>query len=137
MGDAAQSVKLTDLLAQQEQQTEASLADMTDAQQLLSALTPSLKANALTTLGKVAQQDEKNTTLSDDDLANLSALFAMLPGQPLATPAVDSAPAPVDATLSVLSRGAVHGATTDNADALLPGDAQKRQSGCHNCWRWC
>ena len=51
---------------------------MTDAQQLLSALTPSLKANALTTLGKVAQQDEKNTTLSDDDLANLSALFAML-----------------------------------------------------------
>ena len=113
-GDAAQSVKLTDLLAQQELQTETSLADMTDAQQLLSALTPSLKANALTTLGKVAQQDEKNTSLSDDDLANLSALFAMLPGQPLATPAVDSAPAPVDATLSVLSRGAAHGAIADN-----------------------
>lgn len=42
-GDATQSVKLTDLLAQQELQTETSLADMTDAQQLLSALTPSLK----------------------------------------------------------------------------------------------
>lgn len=124
-GDAAQSVKLTDLLAQQELQTETSLADMTDAQQLLSALTPSLKANALTTLGKVAQQDEKNTTLSDDDLANLSALFAMLPGQPLATPAVDSAPAPVDATLSALSRGAAHGAIADNAGELLPGDAKK------------
>ena len=124
-GDATQSVKLTDLLAQQELQTETSLADMTDAQQLLSALTPSLKANALTTLGKVAQQDEKNTALSDDDLANLSALFAMLPGQPLATPAVDSAPAPVDAALSALSRGAVHGAATDNADELLPGDAKK------------
>lgn len=124
-GDATPSVKLTDLLAQQELQTETSLADMTDAQQLLSALTPSLKANALTTLGKAAQQDEKNTTLSDDDLANLSALFAMLPGQPLATPAVDSAPAPVDAALSALSRGAVHGAATDNADELLPGDAKK------------
>lgn len=124
-GDATPSVKLTDLLAQHELQTETSLADMTDAQQLLSALTPSLKANALTTLGKVAQQDEKNTTLSDDDLANLSALFAMLPGQPLATPAVDSAPAPVDAALSALSRGAVHGAATDNADELLPGDAKK------------
>ncbi|PCQ41621.1 flagellar hook length control protein FliK [Citrobacter freundii] len=124
-GDATPSVKLTDLLAQQELQTETSLADMTDAQQLLSALTTSLKANALTTLGKVAQQDEKNTTLSDDDLANLSALFAMLPGQPLATPAVDSAPAPVDAALSALSRGAVHGAATDNADELLPGDAKK------------
>ncbi|HIC1917192.1 TPA: flagellar hook length control protein FliK [Citrobacter freundii] len=124
-GDATQSVKLTDLLAQQELQTETSLADMTDAQQLLSALTPSLKANALTTLGKVAQQDEKNTALSDDDLANLSALFAMLPGQPLATPAVDSAPAPVDAALSALSRGAVHGAAADNADELLPGDVKK------------
>ena len=124
-GDATPSVKLTDLLAQQELQTETSLADMTDAQQLLSALTPSLKANALTTLGKVAQQDEKNTTLSDDDLANLSALFAMLPGQPLATSAVDSAPAPVDTALSALSRGAVHGAATDNADDLLPDDAKK------------
>ncbi|MBQ4923261.1 MULTISPECIES: flagellar hook length control protein FliK [Citrobacter] len=124
-GDVTQAVKLTDLLAQKEMQTDASLADMTDAQQLLSALTPSLKVNALTTLGKTVQQDEKNTTLSDDDLANLSALFAMLPGQPLATPAVDNTPAPVDATLSALSRGTAHGAITDNAGELLPGDAKK------------
>ncbi|WP_204526054.1 flagellar hook length control protein FliK [Citrobacter cronae] len=124
-GDVTQSVKLTDLLAQKEMQTDASLADMTDAQQLLSALTPSLKVNALTTLGKTVQQDEKNTTLSDDDLANLSALFAMLPGQPLATPAVDNTPAPVDASLSALSRGTAHGAITDNAVELLPGDAKK------------
>lgn len=124
-GDPTPSLKLTELLAQKEMQSDASLADMTDAQQLLSALTPSLKANALTTLGKVAQQDEKNTALSDEDLANLSALFAMLPGQPLTTPAVDSAPAPVDATLSALSRGSVHGAIADNAGELLPGDAKK------------
>lgn len=124
-GDVTQAVKLTDLLAQKEMQTDASLADMTDAQQLLSALAPSLKVNALTTLGKTVQQDEKNTTLSDDDLANLSALFAMLPGQPLATPAVDNTPAPVDASLSALSRGTAHGAITDNAVELLPGDAKK------------
>lgn len=124
-GDPTPSLKLTELLAQKEMQSDASLADMTDAQQLLSALTPSLKANALTTLGKVAQQDEKTTTLSDEDLANLSALFAMLPGQPLTTPAVDSAPAPVDATLSALSRGSVHGAIADNAGELLPGEAKK------------
>lgn len=127
-GDVTQAVKLTDLLAQKEMQIDASLADMTDAQQLLSALTPSLKVNALTTQGKVAQQDEKNTTLSDDDLANLSALFAMLPGQPLATPAVDNTPAPVDATLSALSRGTAHGAITDNAGELLPGDAKKSKA---------
>lgn len=124
-GDPGPTLKLSELLAQKEVQTDASLADMTDAQQLLSALTPSLKANALTTLGKVAQQDEKTTTLSDDDLANLSALFAMLPGQPLATPAVDSAPAPVDAALSALSRGTAHGTIADNAGELLPGDAKK------------
>lgn len=124
-GDSAPSLKLTELLAQKEMHTDASLVDMTDAQQLLSALTPSLKVNALTTLGKVAQQDEKNTALSDEDLANLSALFAMLPGQPQTTPAVDSAPAPVDATLSALSRGSVHSAIADNAGELLPGDAKK------------
>lgn len=58
-GDSAPSLKLTELLAQKEMHTDASLVDMTDAQQLLSALTPSLKVNALTTLGKVAQQDKK------------------------------------------------------------------------------
>lgn len=123
--DPTPSLKLSELLAQKEIHSDASLADMTDAQQLLSALTPSLKANAMTTLGKVNQQDEKNTSLSDDDLANLSALFAMLPGQPLTTPAVDSTPVPVDATLSTLTRGAVHGAIADNAGDLLPGDAKK------------
>lgn len=131
-GDPTPSLKLSELLAQKEMQTDASLADMTDAQQLLSALTPSLKANALTTLGKVAQQDEKTTTLSDDDLANLSALFAMLPGQPLATPAVSSAPVPVDAALSALSRGTVHGAIADNAGELLPGDAKKGKADIAN-----
>ena len=131
-GDPTPSLKLSELLAQKEMQTDASLADMTDAQQLLSALTPSLKANALTTLGKVAQQDEKTTTLSDDDLASLSALFAMLPGQPLATPAIDSAPVPVDAALSALSRGTVHGAIADNAGELLPGDAKKGKADIAN-----
>lgn len=131
-GDPTPSLKLSELLAQKEMQTDASLADMTDAQQLLSALTPSLKANALTTLGKVAQQDEKTTTLSDDDLANLSALFAMLPGQPLATPAASSASVPVDAALSALSRGTVHGAIADNAGELLPGDAKKGKADIAN-----
>ena len=57
-GDPTPSLKLSELLAQKEIHSDASLADMTDAQQLLSALTPSLKANAMTTLGKVTQQDE-------------------------------------------------------------------------------
>lgn len=124
-GDTAQTVKLADLLAQKEVQTEASLADLTDAQHLLSALTPSLKVNALTTLGKTAQQDEKIARLSDDDLANLSALFAMLPGQQVTTPAVDATPAPADATLSVLLRGNTANTTADSASELLTGEGKK------------
>jgi len=124
-GDTAQTLKLADLLTQKEVQTEASLADLTDAQQLLSALTPSLKVNALTTLGKTAQQDEKPARLSDDDLANLSALFAMLPGQQVTTPAVDATPAPADATLSVLLRGNTPSTTADSASELLTGEGKK------------
>lgn len=124
-GDTAQTLKLADLLTQKEVQTEASLADLTDAQQLLSALTPSLKVNALTTLGKTAQQDEKTARLSDDDLANLSALFAMLPGQQVTTPAVDATPAPADATLSVLLRGNAPSTTADSASELLTGEGKK------------
>lgn len=119
-GDVAQSVKLADLLAQKEVQTDASLTDLTDAQQLLSALTPSMKANALATLSKTAQQDDK-TTLSDEDLAGLSALFAMLPGQPIATPVVDTAPAPVDATLSAVLRGNTPGNPVEH----VAGDVKK------------
>lgn len=87
------AAKITDLLAQKGGITDATLADLTDAQQLLSALTPSLKVNTLTATGKAAPHDDKTTTLSDEDLANLSALFAMLPGQPITTPVGETASA--------------------------------------------
>lgn len=124
-GDTTQTTKLVDLLAQKEVQTDATLGDLTDAQQLLSALTPSLKVNALSTLSKAAQQDEKTTTLSDEDLAKLSALFAMLPGQPAVTPAADTPTAPADTALTTLLRGNAHGANGDNTAALAAGDMKK------------
>ncbi|ENH4880757.1 flagellar hook length control protein FliK [Salmonella enterica] len=86
-GEPGQSAKLADLLAQKANATDETLTDLTQAQHLLSTLTPSLKTSALAALNKTAQHDEKTPALSDEDLASLSALLAMLPGQPVATPA--------------------------------------------------
>lgn len=124
-GDTAHATTLADLLTQKAAQTDASLTDLTDAQQLLSTLTPSMKLNALTALGKTAQQDENTTTLSDEDLASLSALFAMLPGQQIVTPVAETPSAPADSALTALLRGTAHGGAADNAVELAPGDVKK------------
>ncbi len=80
-GDASQAVKLADLLATKEGLSDELQKGLSDAQALLSALTPTQKNSALAALRQTAQKDEDTSALSDDDLANLSALFAMLPGQ--------------------------------------------------------
>lgn len=88
-GDSSQAVKLADLLAAKEGQSEEVQKGLSDAQALLSALTPTQKNSALAALRQTAQNNEDTSALSDDDLANLSALFAMLPGQPgMTTPPV-------------------------------------------------
>lgn len=127
-GDNGRAVKLTDLLAQKGGQTDATLTDLTDARQLLSALTPSLKVNALTATGKAAPHDDKTPTLSDEDLANLSALFAMLPGQPITTPVSDTASTPADATLTTLLRGNSSGGAADNRVELTSGEMKKGEA---------
>ncbi|HGY1226633.1 TPA: flagellar hook length control protein FliK [Citrobacter farmeri] len=88
-GDSSQAIKLADLLAAKEGQSDEIQKGLSDAQALLSALTPTQKNSALAALRQTAQKDENTSALSDDDLANLSALFAMLPGQPgMTTPPV-------------------------------------------------
>lgn len=98
-------MKLADLLAQKANATDETLTDLTQAQHLLSTLTPSLKTSALAALSKTAQHDEKTPALSDEDLASLSALFAMLPGQPVATPVAGETPAENHIALPSLLRG--------------------------------
>lgn len=93
-GDALPRDKLTALLAARDAQTDESLKGLNDAGALFSALSPSQKTSALAVLSQAEQKGEKKSALSDDDLASLSALFAMLPGQPGFTTA------PTDAQLS-------------------------------------
>lgn len=142
-GDASQAMKLADLLAAKEGQSEELQKGLSDAQALLSALTPTQKNSALTALRQSAQKDEGAADLSDDDLANLSALFAMLPGQPgLTTPPVTPAEkvSTLSTSLSTDPRSLAQGATspltrddakkskTDNAMPVIAAESAKGQA---------
>ncbi|EDP8629435.1 flagellar hook length control protein FliK [Salmonella bongori] len=124
-GDPVQAAKLADLLAQKAHTADETLTDLTQAQHLLSTLTPSLKTSALAALSKTAQQDEKTHVLSDEDLASLSALFAMLPGQPIATPAAGEIPAENHIALPSLLRGDMRSAPQEETHTLSFSEHEK------------
>ncbi|EAY6235216.1 flagellar hook length control protein FliK [Salmonella enterica] len=116
---------LTDLLAQKANATDETLTDLTQAQHLLSTLTPSLKTSALAALSKTAQHDEKTPALSDEDLASLSALFAMLPGQPVATPVAGETPAENHIALPSLLRSDMPSAPQEETHTLSFSEHEK------------
>ena len=84
-GEEAQTPaqKLADMLARQSMKTDATATAESNAnvQNLLSGLTPSAQTDVLAALTKTAKAADEKTDLSDEDLANLSALMAMLPHQ--------------------------------------------------------
>lgn len=124
-GEPGQAAKLADLLAQKANATDETLTDLTQAQHLLSTLTPSLKTSALAALSKTAQHDEKTPALSDEDLASLSALFAMLPGQPVATPVAGETSAENHIALPSLLRGDMRSAPQEETHTLSFSEHEK------------
>lgn len=124
-GELGQAAKLADLLAQKANTTDETLTDLTQAQHLLSTLTPSLKTSALAALNKTAQHDEKMPALSDKDLASLSALFAMLPGQPVATPVAGETPAEKHIALPSLLRGEIRSAPQEETHTFSFSEHEK------------
>ncbi len=124
-GEPGQATKLADLLAQKANATDETLTDLTQAQHLLSTLTPSLKTSALAALSKTAQHDEKTPALSDEDLASLSALFAMLPGQPVATPVAGETPAENHIALPTLVRSDMRSAPQEETHTLSFSEHEK------------
>lgn len=124
-GEPGQAAKLADLLAQKADATDETLTELTQAQHLLSTLTPSLKTSALAALSKTAQHDEKTPALSDEDLASLSALFAMLPGQPVATPVAGETPAENHIALPSLLRGDMRSAPQEETHTLTFSEHEK------------
>lgn len=76
--------KLADILARQTAKTDTSALttdSKTQAQTLLSGLTPETKSSVLAALGKSDTTSDDSSDLSDEELAGLSALMAMLPHQ--------------------------------------------------------
>ncbi|EKS7555216.1 flagellar hook length control protein FliK [Salmonella enterica] len=124
-GEPGQAAKLADLLAQKANATDETLTDLTQAQHLLSTLTPSLKTSALAALSKTAQHDEKTPALSDEDLASLSALFAMLPGQPVAMPVAGETSAENHIALPSLLRGDMRSAPQEETHTLSFSEHEK------------
>lgn len=88
-GEEAQTPaqKLADLLARQIAKRDVtaaateSTATTADMQKLLSGLTPTAKSDVLAALNKTAQSGDEKSDATDDELAGLSALMAMLPHQ--------------------------------------------------------
>jgi len=126
--------KLAELLAHQ----ELSVTDEGVTQPGLSTgLLPALKGDVLKSLTQAAKEADSKTELSDDELAGLSALMAMLPHQQTATAAapqpVSAGGLDVDATLTS-DRGRQPALDTDalrsakavaqDKDAALASDSQ-------------
>lgn len=72
---------LNQLLAQQDEgdTQKIDLTTLTDAQSVLSALTPEAKSDVVKQLTQDLQKTEDKPTLSEEELAGISALMAMLP----------------------------------------------------------
>lgn len=137
-GETSQAVKLADLLAAKDVQSDEMLKGLSDAQTLLSTLTPTQKNSALAALRQSAQAEKDSSALSDDDLSSLSALFAMLPGQPgMTTPSVttgekvsalstDPRSLAQDATRP-LTHDEAKKSKTDNATPVIAAESAKGQ----------
>jgi flagellar hook-length control protein FliK len=101
-GDA--KTTLSKLLAQQgdEPTPKVDLTTLTDAQSMLSALTPEAKSDVMKQLTKELQKSDDKPTLSNEEMAGLSALMAMLPHTATATAALPA----TSGTATIATEGA-------------------------------
>lgn len=125
-GDSSHAVKLADLLAAKEGQTDEMLKGLSEAQTLLGAMSPEQKNSALAALSQSVQKDDDSTALSNEDLASLSALFAMLPGQPDLTAPPDSAAKSL--SVSATSSGGDARSLAQHVATSLTGDDLPKES---------
>lgn len=134
--DDAQSPaqKLADLLARQTAKTDTDTLttdSKTQVQTLLSGLTPETKSSVLAALGKTntatdtaikSATDDDSSDLSEEELAGLSALMAMLPHQQTA----QLAPTKSTADVSTAANSALGATKRSGVDlASLAANAQK------------
>jgi flagellar hook-length control protein FliK len=120
-GDA--KTTLSKLLAQQgdESTPKVDLTTLTDAQSVLSALTPEAKSDVMKQLTKELQKSDDKPTLSNEEMAGLSALMAMLPH----TATVAAALPATSGTATIATEGASVKGFADVAAAATGVDTGK------------
>ena len=136
-GESTLQAKIADLLARQSTQAGDETAQTTPLQTLVSGLMPAAKGDALKALTTANSADNSKTELSEEELAGLSALMAMLPHQQTSTPVTakgagseglkaTSALAATTLTQNGTSAHALGSALTgkDNAQPSFAGQAQ-------------
>lgn len=126
-GDSTLQAKIADLLSRQTALNGDETSPVTSLDTLVTGLVPLSKGDALKTLNAVNSKDDGKSELSEEELAGLSALMAMLPHQQTSTSrAAGSDGVPATATLSSAAL-TQNGAGQPSLNAL-PGSHDKAQS---------
>ncbi|MEG5874383.1 flagellar hook length control protein FliK [Enterobacter ludwigii] len=125
--------KIANLLSRQPALTGDEPTAATPLETLVSGLVPVSKGDALKTLSAVKTQDDSKSELSEEELAGLSALMAMLPYQQTATPVASGATGIGVTANSTLNAAALsqNGVGQQSMSTLLSGHEKAQQASTY------
>ncbi|MGR5954682.1 flagellar hook length control protein FliK [Enterobacter ludwigii] len=132
-GENTLQAKIANLLSRQPALTGDEPTAATPLDTLVSGLMPFSKGDALKTLSAVKTQDDSKSELSEEELAGLSALMAMLPHQQTATPVASGATGNGLTAKSTLNAAALsqNGAGQQSMSTLLAGHEKAQQASTY------
>ncbi|EKS7195620.1 TPA: flagellar hook length control protein FliK [Enterobacter ludwigii] len=132
-GENTLQAKIANLLSRQPALTGDEPTAATPLDTLVSGLVPVSKGDALKTMSAVKTQDDSKSELSEEELAGLSALMAMLPHQQTATPVASGATGNGLTAKSTLNAAALsqNGAGQQSMSTLLAGHEKAQQASTY------
>src|SRR5690606_14698414 len=132
-GENTLQAKIANLLSRQPALTGDEPTAATPLDTLVSGLVPGSKGDALKTLSAVKTQDDSKSELSEEELAGLSALMAMLPHQQTATPVASGTTGNGLTAKSTLNAAALsqNGAGQQSMSTLLAGHEKAQQASTY------
>lgn len=126
-GDTTLQAKIADLLSRQTALNGDETSSVTSFDTRVSGLVPLSKGDALKTLNAVNSKDDGKSELSEEELAGLSALMAMLPHQQTSTSRAAGSDG-VSATATLSSAALTQNGAGQPSLNALPGSHDKAQS---------
>lgn len=126
-GDTTLQAKIADLLSRQTALNGDETSSVTSFDTRVSGLVPLSKGDALKTLNAVNSKDDGKSELSEEELAGLSALMAMLPHQQTSTSRAAGSDG-VSATATLSSATLTQNGAGQPSLNALPGSHDKAQS---------